>query len=202
MNLKDFENQILKKSKSKEIPVFKTEFLDIPKGTIIELRGSYSSKITNFSINILNSIQNKGEIGLFVDADHSLDYNLIFNETLLMQPQSPQEIFDVLTQKPLLQCLSVAVVDSVLNLLPLSRDWVQFDKNLQNLRENVKKSNTSIIILNPYISNKTNILSKYTDIIIILRKVRKEKTGILGEGQILKNLVNLNCKKFEYKVNH
>ena len=200
MALKDFENQILKKSKPKEIPVFKTEFLDIPKCSIIELRGLHNSGIVKFSINLLNNIQNQDGQGLYVDADYNLDHNLINHQTLLLQPQSPQETFDILSQEPLLKYLSITVIDSVLNLLPLNGDYTQFDQNLKLLREKVKKNRTILIILNPYLSNKANMLSKYTDIIIVMKRVKTLKKEIKGQGKILKNLVNLNCEKFDYTI--
>ena len=45
------------------------------------------------------------------------------------------------------------------------------------------------------------MLSKYTDIIIVMKKKAKQ-LGMDGEGEILKNLVNLNCRKFNYIINH
>jgi len=200
MNLKDFENKILKKSKSKKIPIFKTEFLDIPKGSIIELRGEHKSRIIPFSISLLNQIQNYNEVGLYVDADYSLDINLMSKEVLLMRPKNSQEVFDVLTQIPLLKSISMVVVSSVLNLLPLNGDYTQLKQNLIKLRKIIHKNKTSIIILNPYISNKYNMFSKYVDMIIVLKKIKTIKSKIQGEGRILKNNINLNCKKFKYII--
>ena len=70
------------------------------------------------------------------------------------------------------------------------------------LKEITEANEISIIILNPYLSNKYNILSKYADIIIKLIKVKYTNNKIQGKGIVVKNVINLNCKNFTYTINH
>jgi len=208
MNLDKYEQEFLKKSKPVEISYHKTGIIDLPKGSIIELRGESNSKILYLALNMVKSIMDKGGVGLLVDADHSADISKFQGEKpIIMQPKNGQNVFDVLSEESLLEGVDIVVIDSILNLLPLDEDYTAFDKNLSKLYKNVQKMNIVVIVLNPYISNKYNMLPLYSEIIIVAKKTKTLKKGwknigILGEGTILKNRINLQCNKFTYMINY
>jgi len=206
MSLDKFEKNLLKKSKVKEIEYHETGIIDLPKGSIIELRGASNSGILYLGFNMIKAIQDKGGVGLLVDADHTADLDIFNGEKpMVMQPKNGQNAFDVLTEESLLEGVNIIVINSILNLLPLNGDYTAFNKNLSKLYKTVQKMNTSIIILNPYIANRYNMLSIYAKIIIVAKKTKTinkhgKHIGLEGEGIILKNIVNLRCNKFIYNV--
>ena len=206
MDLDKYEQNILKKSKIKEISYHKTDIIDIPKGHLVELRGISDSGILYLGFNIIKSIQKDGGIGLLIDSDHTSDIEFFKEEKpVIMHPNSPQETFNILSEESLLNGVDIVLINSVLNLLPLDGNYTTFSKNLSKLYSNARKTNTTIIILNPYTSNRYNILSIFSELIIVAKKTKTlnkhgKYIGILGEGIILKNRINLQCNKFNYEV--
>jgi len=183
MNLKNFEQNFLHK-KVKKINTLKTEIPNIPElicPSLIQIH----TKNYNF---IYQTIEKELENNycLWIDTDHCTDFARFNPKNLLIsQPNSPEEALNILSE-PLLKCLKIVVIDSVLNLLPLNRDYVWLEKKMGEIRQIMRNTDCIIFFINPYIQNKYDIFEKYMDYIIKIDK---------NTGKVVKNIKNL-------KINH
>ena len=191
MSLDKFENQFLNK-KIKPHCCFETGIKELPilsHNSIVEIRTTPCMKSYNFLYKIIQT-QLKEYPCLWIDADHTTDFTQFNLKNLLIsQPNSPEECLNILS-KPLLKCLSIAVIASVANLLPLEGDYTYLEQQLNKLRSKILGTNCSIIFINPYASSKYDIFSKYSDIIININK---------NTGKVIKNIKTLNLFSFHYQ---
>lgn len=189
MNLNKFENQFLNK-KFKPHCAFETGIKELPilsHNSLIEIRTNNCTNPYKFLYKIIQT-QLEEYPCLWIDADHMTDFSQFNpNNLLISQPNSPEECLDILS-KPLLECLSIVVIDSVTNLLPLEGDYTYLEAQLNDLRTKLP-NNCSIFFVNPYASSKYDIFSKYCDIII---KINKNK------GNIIKNIKTLKLYSFKH----
>ncbi len=191
MNLKKFENQFLNK-KFKPHCSFKTGIKELPilsHNSLIEIRTTPCMKSYNFLYKIVQT-QLKDNYCLWIDADHTTDFKIFDNSSnlLISQPNSPEECLNILS-KPLLKCLSIVVIASVANLLPLKGDYTYLEQQLKELRSKISNTNCSIIFINPYMTNKYDIFAKHMDIIININK---------NISKVIKNIKTLNL--FSFKI--
>lgn len=191
MSLKKFENQFLNKTRE-PISTFETGHEELPvisHGSLIEIRTTPCMKSYNFLYKIVQT-QLKTNFCLWVDADHMTDFSLFNNSPnlLISEPNNPRECFNILSE-PLLKRLSIVVIHSVMNLLPLKRDYTYLEAQLKDLRSKILPSKCSIIFINPYTSTTYDIFSKYMDVIININK---------NKGKIVKNTKTLKLYKFNH----
>lgn len=191
MNLEKFEQQFLKK-KIQPHCCFETgikEFPLISHNSLVEIHITPCIESYNFMYKILQT-QLREYPCLWIDADHITDFKHFddISNLLICQPGSPEECLNILS-KPLLECLSLVVVASVANLLPLEGDYAPLETNLNDLRSRIKGTNCSVIFVNPYDINTWDIFADYMDIILDINK----KTG-----KVIKNNKTLNLYSFNH----
>ena len=168
MSLEKFENNFLNK-KFKPHCAFETGIKELPvlsHGSMIEIR----TNRYNLLYKIIQTQLYIGNYCLWIDADHSTDFSIFGKSSNLFiaQPNSPEEGLDILTE-PLLKCLNIVVIDSILNVLPLEGDYTTLEAKLSNIRKILPKT-CSIIFINPFLTHKYNIFAKYMDIILNINK--------------------------------
>ena len=190
MSLDKFENQFLNK-KFKPHCSFETSIKELPilsHNSLIEIRTTPCMDSYNFLYKIVQ-YQLKENPCLWIDADHTTDFSQFNLKNLLIsQPNSPEECLNILS-KPLLKCLSIVVIASVSNLLPLEGDYVYLETQLNELRSKIIGTDCSVIFVNPYTSSTYDIFSKYSDIIININKNKRN---------IIKNIKTLKLHKFNH----
>ena len=191
MQIDKFENQFLNK-KFKKTCFFETGIKEIPilsHNSLIEFRTTNCAESYNFLYKIVQT-QLKENNCLWIDADHMTDFSHFddLSNLLISQPLSPEECLDILS-KDLLKCLSVTVIASVANVLPLEGDYTYLQTQLKDLRTKILDTNCSIIFVNPYTSSTYDIFAKYMDIIININK---------NKGKVIKNLKTLELFSFNH----
>lgn len=192
MSLDKFENQFLKKT-FKPHCTFETGIKELPilsHNSLVEIRTDICMNSYSFVYEIVQTQLNKGYNCLWIDADYMTDFSHFDNlsNLLISQPNSPEEYLDILS-KDLLRCLSIVVIGSVANLLPLEGDYTYLEKQLKELKSKISSTNCSIIFVNPYASTTYDIFAKYMDIIININK---------NKGKLIKNLKTLELFSFNH----
>jgi len=187
MDLDKFENQFLNK-KFKKQEVLQTGIKEFPVlscGSLVEIRTTSCMDSYNFLYRIIQSGLSSGAV-LWVDSDHFMDFSKFNNDNLLVaQPNSPEEGLNILTE-PLLKCLNIVVIDSVLNVLPLNGDNALIERKINQLRPIL--SNCIIIFVNP-LYRKYDIFAKYMDIIFDVNRYTVK---------VIKNIKTLELFSFNH----
>lgn len=136
----------------------------IPKGRIVEIYGPEMSGKTTLCLHIIAECQRAGGVAAYVDAEHSLDRNHIFNcgitDLMISQPDSGEEALDIVEDLVRSGAIDVIVVDSVAALVPKAEiEGAMGDAHmglqarlmsqaLRKLTGIISKSNTSVIFIN------------------------------------------------------
>jgi len=96
----------------------------IPKGRIVEIFGGESSGKTTLAEHIVASVQKRGGVAAFVDAEHALDpeyaqrIGVKINDLLISQPDTGEEALQIVESLVHSGAVDVIVVDSVAALTP------------------------------------------------------------------------------------
>jgi len=96
----------------------------IPKGRIVEIFGGESSGKTTLAEHIVASVQKRGGVAAFVDAEHALDpeyaqrIGVKINDLLISQPDTGEEALQIVESLVRSGAVEVIVVDSVAALTP------------------------------------------------------------------------------------
>jgi len=96
----------------------------IPKGRIVEIYGLESSGKTTLAEHIVASVQKRGGVAAYVDAEHALDpeyaqrIGVKINELLISQPDTGEEALQIVESLVRSGAVDVIVVDSVAALTP------------------------------------------------------------------------------------
>jgi len=96
----------------------------IPKGRIVEIFGGESSGKTTLAEHIVASVQKRGGVAAFVDAEHALDpeyaqrIGVKINDLLISQPDTGEEALQIVESLVRSGAVELIVVDSVAALTP------------------------------------------------------------------------------------
>lgn len=96
----------------------------IPKGRIVEIYGGESSGKTTLAEHIVASVQKRGGVAAYVDAEHALDpeyaqrIGVKINDLLISQPDTGEEALQIVESLVRSGAVQVIVIDSVAALTP------------------------------------------------------------------------------------
>ena len=234
--LNSFESNIISNSKKDiKMDYFKTGYpeLDdalgggIPEGKITEIYGKPLTGKSKLSYHIISEAQKKGEVVLFIDAEHSFnkDYaekvGIHLDEMLLFEPENGEQALELILECLQGQCIDLIIVDSVPALVSKeeSLDEESFKQHnlvfnlLKKICQNIVESSTTIVFLNQ-IRNDFNsygntttpfndLFGLYATLRVGLKKIKSlkkdnQKIGYLIGAEIEKNnLCDLQSTEFE-----
>ncbi|MGF3066337.1 recombinase RecA [Facklamia sp. P12945] len=95
-----------------------------PRGRVIECYGPESSGKTTVALHAIASVQKKGGLAAFIDAEHALDpvyaekLGVDINELLLSQPDTGEQALEIADALVSSGAVDIVVVDSVAALVP------------------------------------------------------------------------------------
>ncbi len=138
----------------------------IPKGRIVEIYGPESSGKTTLAQHVVASVQKRGGIAAYVDAEHALDpeyarkIGVKIDDLLISQPDTGEQALEIVETLVRSNGVDIIVVDSVAALTP--RAEIEGDMGdshmglqarlmsqaLRKLTATVAKSNTTVIFIN------------------------------------------------------
>ncbi|NQU99430.1 MAG: DNA recombination/repair protein RecA, partial [Parcubacteria group bacterium] len=96
----------------------------VPRGRVIEIFGPESSGKTTLAQHIIASIQKKGGLAAFVDAEHALDSDYAkkigvnINNLLISQPETGEQALEIVEALVRSNAVDLVVIDSVAALTP------------------------------------------------------------------------------------
>ena len=96
----------------------------VPKGRVIEIFGPESSGKTTLAQHIVASVQRRGGVAAFVDAEHALDpqyaakIGVNIKELFISQPDTGEQALEIVETLVRSNAIDVIVVDSVAALTP------------------------------------------------------------------------------------
>ncbi|MDP2587682.1 MAG: recombinase RecA [bacterium] len=138
----------------------------VPKGRVIEIYGPESSGKTTLAQHIVASVQKKGGIAAFVDAEHALDpeyakrIGVKIDDLLISQPDTGEQALEIVEALVRSSAVDVVVIDSVAALTPRAEIEGEMGDShmglqarllsqaLRKLTSIVSKSNTTVIFIN------------------------------------------------------
>ena len=138
----------------------------IPKGRIIEIYGPESGGKTTLALHCVAEAQKKGEIALYIDAEHALDteyarvLGVDVDKLYISQPSSGEEALEIADAIVKSGAVGIIVIDSVAALVPKAEiDGEMGDtfvgiqarmmsQALRKLGGTLSKSNTAAIFIN------------------------------------------------------
>ncbi|MGX7108589.1 recombinase RecA [Facklamia miroungae] len=95
-----------------------------PRGRVIECYGPESSGKTTVALHAIASVQKKGGLAAFIDAEHALDpkyaekLGVDINELLLSQPDTGEQALEIADALVSSGAVDIVVIDSVAALVP------------------------------------------------------------------------------------
>lgn len=179
----------------------------VPKGRIIEIYGLESSGKTTLAEHIVASVQKRGGVAAFVDAEHALDpeyakkIGVQIDKLLISQPDTGEQALQIVESLVRSGAIEVIVVDSVAALTPraeiegeigdhhIALQARLMSQALRKLTAISAKSATTIIFLNqirmkigmvfgnPEETPGGKALKFYSSVRIELRRAAKIKKG-------------------------
>lgn len=206
MSLDKFEKLFLDKSK-KEPETLKLSLASLAKildcdtvnmGKVIEIR---AKELSGLSLALQLASENTRH-SLLVDADKSFDKNWYNNHpNLLLTGETNFDSLYTFIQHT--DDIKVIIINTVLSLLPVGSSYEEFEEFVCNIVNHSAKHNKTIIFINPYLDNKYDVISRYSDLIITTNKRRsikknEERLGYNLDGEVIKNTINFKLGKFEF----
>ncbi len=138
----------------------------VPKGRIIEIYGLESSGKTTLAQHIVASVQKRGGIAAYVDAEHALDpeysrkIGVKVDDLLISQPDTGEQALEIVETLVRSNGVDIVVIDSVAALTPRAEIEGEMGDShmglqarlmsqaLRKLTATVAKSNTTVIFIN------------------------------------------------------
>jgi len=96
----------------------------IPNGRIVEVFGPESSGKTTLTLHVIASVQKKGGVAAFIDAEHALDpswsrrLGVNLEDLLVSQPDTGEQALEIVELLVRSNAVDVIVIDSVAALIP------------------------------------------------------------------------------------
>ena len=179
----------------------------VPRGRVVEIYGPESSGKTTLAQHIIASVQKKGGVAAFVDAEHALDPDYAkktgvdIKNLLISQPETGEQALESVKTLVRSSGVDVVVIDSVAALTP--RAEIEGDMGdshmglqarlmsqaLRKLTSVISKSNTTVVFLNqirmkigivfgnPEETTGGKALKFYSSVRIDLRRAAQIKMG-------------------------
>lgn len=137
-----------------------------PEGRVIELYGPESSGKTTIALHAIASIQKKGEVAAFIDAEHALDpsyarkLGVDVNNLYLSQPNDGEQALSIAEELAKSGAVKLLVIDSVAALVPraevegsmgdshMGLQARMMSQGLRKLASVLAKTGTSCIFIN------------------------------------------------------
>jgi recombination protein RecA len=195
----------------------------LPRGRVIEIYGPEGTGKSTLALHCVAEAQKAGGFAAYIDVENAMDANYAskigvnLNETIIAQPESGEEAFEIAERLIRSNAVSIVVVDSVAALAPQQEiDGSMEDqqigaqarligKGLRKLTAAIKSSNTVCIFINqlrsnmnPYGSPETQpggkALKYYSSVRLDIRKADalKEGSTVIGNRvkvKVVKNKV-------------
>ena len=193
----------------------------VPRGRIIEIFGPEASGKTTLTQHIIASVQKRGGLAAFVDAEHALDPDYVkkigvnINNLLISQPETGEQALEIVETLVRSNAIDIVVIDSVAALTP--RAEIEGDMGdshmglqarlmsqaLRKLTAAIAKSKTCVIFLNqirmkigivfgnPEETTGGKALKFYSSVRIDLRRAAQIKMG----DRIIGNRVKVKVVK-------
>jgi recombination protein RecA len=138
----------------------------IPRGRVIEIYGPESSGKTTLTLHVVASVQKRGGIAAFIDAEHAMDpvyakrLGVDVDNLLISQPDSGEQALEITETLVRSGAVDVIVIDSVAALVPRSEIEGEMgdaqmgmqarlmSQALRKLTGTIAKSKTSLIFIN------------------------------------------------------
>lgn len=138
----------------------------LPEGRIIEIYGPESSGKTTLALHAIASIQRKGGMAAFVDAEHAMDPRYVkalgvnLDELLVAQPDHGEQALEIVETLVRSGAVGLVVVDSVAALVPKAEIEGEMgdtqvglqarlmSKAMRKLTGHVSRSKATIIFIN------------------------------------------------------
>jgi recombination protein RecA len=138
----------------------------IPRGRVVEIYGPESSGKTTLTLHVVASVQRRGGIAAFIDAEHAMDpvyakkLGVDVENLLISQPDSGEQALEITETLVRSGAVDVIVVDSVAALVPRSEIEGEMgdaqmgmqarlmSQALRKLTGTIAKSKTSLIFIN------------------------------------------------------
>ena len=179
----------------------------LPKGRIIEIYGPESSGKTTLALEAIASVQRKGGLAAFIDAEHALDpsyakkIGVDLESLIISQPDTGEQALEICELLVRSNSLDIIVIDSVAALVPkaeIEGDMGDSHMGLQarlmsqalrKLTAAVKQSNTCLVFINqlrmkigvmfgnPETTTGGNALKFYASVRLDVRKISVIKNG-------------------------
>jgi recombination protein RecA len=179
----------------------------VPKGRIIEIYGPESSGKTTLAQHIVASVQKRGGIAAFVDAEHAMDpeyakrIGVKIDDLLISQPDHGEQALEIVDTLVRSNAVDVIVIDSVAALTPRAEIEGEMGEShmglqarlmsqaLRKLTATIAKSNTTVIFINqirmkigvlfgnPETTTGGNALKFYASVRIEIRRRAQLKLG-------------------------
>ena len=193
----------------------------LPEGRIIEIYGPESSGKTTLALHAIASIQQKGGVAAFVDAEHAMDPRYVralgvnLEELLVAQPDHGEQALEIVETLVRSGAVGLVVVDSVAALVPKAEIEGEMgdtqvglqarlmSKAMRKLTGHVARSKSTIIFINqtrqkigvmfgsPETTTGGNALKFFASVRLDIRRI-----GSLKEGdQVIGNRVRVKVVK-------
>ncbi|MFH0831125.1 MAG: recombinase RecA [Parcubacteria group bacterium] len=138
----------------------------VPKGRVIEIYGPESSGKTTLAQHIVASVQKRGGIAAYVDAEHALDpeyakrVGVKIDDLLISQPDTGEQALEIVETLVRSNAVDVVVIDSVAALTPRAEIEGEMGDShmglqarllsqaLRKLTATIAKSNTTVVFIN------------------------------------------------------
>ncbi len=202
----------------------------VPVGRIVEFYGPESSGKTTLALHVVASMQKRGGVAAFIDAEHALDpsyarrLGVDLDNLLVSQPDCGEQALEIAELLTRSGAVDIIVIDSVAALTPqaeLDGDMGQnhvglqarlMSQGLRKLTGIVKKSNTIIIFINqirmkigvmfgsPETTTGGNALKFYASLRLDIRRIGTVKKGEEAIGNQVKVKVVKNKVAPPFKI--
>lgn len=180
----------------------------IPRGRVVEIFGPESSGKTTLALHAVASVQKRGGIAAFIDAEHALDteyakkLGVNCDELLVSQPDTGEQALEIADMLVRSGAVEILVIDSVAALVPRAEIEGEMgdahmglqarlmSQALRKLTANIGKTMTTVIFINqirmkigvmfgnPETTTGGNALKFYASLRLDIRR-----TGAIKDGQ-------------------
>lgn len=181
-----------------------------PCGKLFEVKGSPDLAKFYFCLQALKDSDFKGMGCWLIDCDALIDkegleqFGINTKDLWFSQPNNSEETFSLLLKVLEYNVIDVIVINSILSLFSLVYDYQWFRKKLNKLNAALKKTKTSVFVINPYDNRRYDLLGEYSTIILNIKRKRSLKIddkfcGYFIDGVVEKNTFNLKYGSFKCK---